>query len=96
MPCPTGVNIPQNFGLLNDYSGNSHVLYRWMARRDYRKLANSEHKLDKQNPDGNAAMCIKCGKCLEKCPQQINIPTELEKVHAIMGKRRPIEEYYPR
>jgi predicted aldo/keto reductase-like oxidoreductase len=96
MPCPTGVNIPQNFGLLNDYSGNSRALYRWMSRWDYRKLAKSERKLNKKNPDGNAAMCIKCGKCLEKCPQQIDIPTELEKVHAIMGNRRPIEEHYPR
>jgi hypothetical protein len=25
----------------------------------------------------------------------INIPTELEKVHAIVGQRRPIAEHYP-
>ena len=95
MPCPAGVNIPQNFGLLNDYSGDSRAMYRWMSRRDYRKLANSERKLDKENPNGNAAMCIKCGKCLEKCPQRIDIPTELVKVHAIMGNRKPIADHYP-
>jgi predicted aldo/keto reductase-like oxidoreductase len=95
MPCPTGVNIPQNFAVLNDYSGNGHHMFRWMSRRDYFKLANSELRLDKENPNGHAAMCSKCGKCLEKCPQQIDIPTELEKVHAIMGNRRPIADHYP-
>ena len=40
-------------------------------------------------------MCVTCGECLEKCPQEINIPVELEKVHAILGRRGRISEYYP-
>ena len=32
---------------------------------------------------------------LEKCPQQINIPEELEKVHAILGKRERVSKHYP-
>jgi hypothetical protein len=95
MPCPAGVNIPQNFAILNNISMDRVFAFRWLARWGYRKLAGSKEKLDKENPNGNASLCIKCGKCLEKCPQQINIPDELEKVHAIMGKRGKISDYYP-
>jgi predicted aldo/keto reductase-like oxidoreductase len=95
MPCPAGVNIPRNFALLNECSGSSQRVFRWMSKLGYLGLANSKRRLNKENPNGNAAMCIKCGKCLEKCPQQIDIPTELEKVHAIMGRHRPIDELYP-
>ena len=27
-----------------------------------------------------ASQCVECGKCLEHCPQSIDIPTELKKV----------------
>lgn len=29
---------------------------------------------------GFASQCVKCGKCLEKCPQHLDIPTILESV----------------
>ncbi len=29
-----------------------------------------------------APSCIECGECLEKCPQHIDIPVWLKKVHA--------------
>jgi hypothetical protein len=31
-----------------------------------------------------ADMCTKCGQCLEKCPQKIDIPEMLEKAHAFL------------
>jgi predicted aldo/keto reductase-like oxidoreductase len=95
MPCPAGVNIPQNFAILNNVSMESNRLMRWRVGRGYRKLAGSKEELDKENPNGNASICIDCGKCLEKCPQEINIPVELEKVHAILGKRGRISDHYP-
>jgi len=95
MPCPTGVNIPQNFAILNNVSLESGRIMRWRVRRGYGKLAGSKEKLDKENPNGNASMCIDCGKCVEKCPQHINIPVELEKSHAILGERDKISKHYP-
>jgi predicted aldo/keto reductase-like oxidoreductase len=95
MPCPAGVNIPQNFAILNNVSVESNRIMRWMVRRGYRKLAGSKETLDKENPNGNASLCVECGECLEKCPQQINIPVELEKAHAILGKRSRISDHYP-
>jgi len=94
MPCPTGVNIPQNFAILNNVSMERSRVMRWMVRRGYGRLAKSKEKLDKENPNGNASLCVACGKCLEKCPQQISIPEELAKVHAILGRRERITKHY--
>jgi hypothetical protein len=94
MPCPTGVNIPQNFAILNNVSLEQGWTRQFQIRRSYKKMANSKNKLDKENPNGNALLCVNCGECLEKCPQEINIPVELEKVHAILGKREPIKKYF--
>jgi predicted aldo/keto reductase-like oxidoreductase len=56
---------------------------RWRLRRGYGKLIGTKEQLDRENANGNASMCADYGKCLEKRPQQIDIPVELEKVHAI-------------
>jgi predicted aldo/keto reductase-like oxidoreductase len=95
MPCPSGVNIPQNFAILNNVSLEQSGLRRWMAKRGYRRLARSRDVVDIENPNGNASVCVRCGKCLPKCPQHIQIPDELEKVHAILGKRGRIADHYP-
>ncbi len=94
MPCPSGVNIPENFAILNNTAFEDTRLRRWMTKRKYRKLTGSKNKLDMENLNGNASICTKCNKCLEKCPQSINIPGELEKVDAILGKGRKISDYY--
>ena len=60
----------------------------------YKKLAGFEDQLNMEKPNGNAAICVNCGECLENCPQEINIPVELERVHGILGKREKIEKYY--
>jgi predicted aldo/keto reductase-like oxidoreductase len=91
LPCPTGVNIPQNFAILNNLSLDQSFRNQFQARRRYRKLAGSMSELNGEKSNGNALMCINCGECIEKCPQEINIPVELEKVHAILGKREKID-----
>jgi hypothetical protein len=94
MPCPTGVNIPQNFAILNNVSLEQGWTRQFQVRRSYKKMAGPKNRLDKENPNGNALLCVDCGECLEKCPQEINIPVELEKIHAILGKREPIKKYF--
>jgi predicted aldo/keto reductase-like oxidoreductase len=94
MPCPTGVNIPQNFAILNNYSFTDGWRRRWQAHRGYKKLVDSKELINKERPNGNASLCVDCGQCLEKCPQSINIPVELEKTHAILGKREGISQHF--
>ena len=90
MPCPEGVNIPQNFACLNNVSLETSRIRRFLARSAYRKLRGSKDKVDVNNPNGNATICSRCGLCLEKCPQEIAIPEELEKVKEVLGKRKAL------
>jgi len=94
LPCPSGVNIPQNFALLNNISLESSRLRKWLYKRDYKKLASDANKIDKKSCNGNASLCINCGICLEKCPQNINIPKELKKVDAVFKKGKKIDEIF--
>jgi len=94
MPCPAGVNIPQNFALLNNLSLEEGRIRHWQTQRGYRGLAGSVERLDREDPNGNASLCVQCGQCVAKCPQGIDIPVELERVHAILGERGRIADYY--
>ncbi len=90
-PCPSGVNIPQNFRLLNELL--------WIENKEgqiakYNSLAKSEEELSNMEDEGNASLCTKCEECLEKCPQMIDIPTELEKVHLVLGEKQEISDVF--
>jgi predicted aldo/keto reductase-like oxidoreductase len=67
LPCPHGVNIPRNFSFVNDH----HTLNDPSARMRYHNFLSDQEK---------ASGCVACGECVEKCPQQISIPEELEYV----------------
>ena len=67
-PCPAGVAIPDIFKMYNNYRSS---LIKWMSQREY-------FQLDK---GARADACVECGACLKKCPQKINIPEELKRVH---------------
>lgn len=67
-PCPAGIAIPDIFKMYNNYRSS---LIKWMSQREY-------FQLDK---GARADACVECGACLKKCPQKINIPEELKRVH---------------
>jgi predicted aldo/keto reductase-like oxidoreductase len=62
MPCPAGVNISQNFMLLN--YARVYGLEQ-LAKERYARL------------DDDATRCLACGECLDKCPQNIDIVSQL-------------------
>lgn len=98
MDCPNGVNIPENFSIVNNIAlshGNSlgSIVQRIRFRSKYRKMVKDKTSL-KGKPNGKASMCINCGVCIEKCPQQIQIPDELAKVVQVMEKRRSISKVF--
>jgi uncharacterized protein len=99
MPCPSGVNIPQNFALLNNAgwiskAGISNKVLQFMIKRRYKLLAKTKEQLQQKPNTGNASLCTQCGVCISKCPQNIQIPDELEKVNAILGEKKKISDYY--
>ncbi|MDC7226767.1 MAG: aldo/keto reductase [Spirochaetales bacterium] len=98
MPCPAGVNIPANFAAVNTANTKPVTfmdrVMKARNKRVYRKMDKSRDKVDKKNPNGNASLCIECGKCIPLCPQGIDIPTELAKVHQVMGKRKKPEDVF--
>ncbi len=70
MPCPHEVDIPNAFRFFND----AHMFDDIEGKRDAYTRFFSERGADR---------CIACGECLPKCPQQIAIPDELDRVKAL-------------
>ncbi len=76
MPCPAGVNIPENFLLLN----RAKLLgLQELARVGLRQL--KEHK----DGDKSALACKQCGACLSKCPNKVKIIRQLQETAKLMG-----------
>lgn len=73
MPCPTGVNIPQCFKLMNYHRVYNLTDY---AKNEYAKIND-----DNPNKGKNAAACIECGECEKKCPQNLPIIRQLKETH---------------
>jgi predicted aldo/keto reductase-like oxidoreductase len=71
VPCPSGVNIPRIFEIYNDA----------MIYGDEQQAQMSYLWLDEEE---RANLCVECGECLEKCPQQIEIPDWLVKAHELL------------
>ena len=73
MPCPNGVAIPQIFRI-----------YSEMTMYDEPEMAKKRYSGGPMalKPTQWASNCVECGKCVEACPQRIDIPTWLKKVHS--------------
>ena len=72
MPCPFGVNIQQCFSLYNSkYLNGGHEYIMYVIHLD-----------GLTGPEGRAGLCTKCGACIKKCPQHLQIPDLLLDVKA--------------
>jgi predicted aldo/keto reductase-like oxidoreductase len=72
MPCPEGVDIPKNFEFLN--------LERVFGLTDHARATYA-------SLGGKAALCRLCGKCVEPCPQDLDIPARLAEAVAVLDER---------
>jgi len=79
MPCAVGVNIPRIFGLYNQYKING-------------RFGSFMGIYNKMPEDERASACVQCQLCVRKCPQQINIPEQLEKIANEIASRAELEE----
>ncbi len=73
MPCPSEVAIPGCFEVYNliDLFGKAEEAKFMYAVRMSGIVSGAA---------GFASQCVECGECLEKCPQQIEIPNVLKEV----------------
>lgn len=69
MPCPMGVNIPTCFEILNNSAMFNDL-------DGYTSVYNNFIK----GSDSHASKCVRCGKCEDACPQNIEIINKLELV----------------
>jgi ferredoxin len=72
MPCPEGVDIAANFEILN---ADRIFGLTEHARARYASLG------------GKAALCRQCGKCVDMCPQYLDIPARLGEAVALLDER---------
>ena len=75
MDCPSGVNIPRVFAAYNhcrSAPANKPGIAEWLFRSGYLCLNESEQ----------AHKCTGCGRCLELCPQKIDIPGHMKDISA--------------
>lgn len=82
MPCPNGVDIPENFRLMNYHRVYGLTEY---ARREYARLGQRKDPQGEPRPAW-AAACLECGECESKCPQNIPIIEQLKEVHRTLGE----------
>lgn len=78
MPCPANVMIPFCFEELNNlraFGGGNGVKMRYASRMS---------GIIGDGKEAFASLCVRCGECLDKCPQHIQIPDMLEEVVAEM------------
>ncbi len=73
LPCPADVLIPNCFDIYN----NMHM-FNTTTEAPFMYVMRTGGSLT--GKPGYASQCVQCGECLERCPQQIDIPTDLEKV----------------
>jgi len=77
MPCPSDVSIPNCFEVYN-------MMHLFDKEEEAKFIYAIRMSGMISGTPGLASQCVQCGECLEKCPQEIEIPDFLELVAAEM------------
>jgi len=94
MPCPYGVDIPGVFKVYNEVANDAS-----MPNPDNQADKNYSYKRKKfltkyKNEVSRSAQadhCIACGKCVKLCPQNIQIPMEMNKIDKLVENLQQTE-----
>ncbi len=73
LPCPSGVNIPRNFAVYNEYAMYGQLEH---ARVAYNQWIPADQRADQ---------CLDCKNCEDLCPQHIPISEWLPRIHELLA-----------
>ena len=90
MPCPYGVDIPNNFAFYNKAVTEKMLPLPEPSAADYAERQDAFIKAYREAipAEKRATTCVDCGECLAKCPQQIRIPNQMSRLVELTRKRR--------
>ena len=96
LPCPNDVSIPFILRMLNEMAywgepGRQRITFFYNYSAKTQKDIE-EKKSNGEEITGAATLCIQCGECLEKCPQQIDIPDFMEKAIEIFENGKSVSD----
>ncbi len=77
-PCPNNIAIPRIFEIYNEATVNE----------DPRAAHSYSGGPGGLKEEQRANHCLECGECVKVCPQKIDIPSQLKKVHAELSRFR--------
>jgi predicted aldo/keto reductase-like oxidoreductase len=81
-PCHNGVKVPQTFAMINRLGQNKDLK---QAQKEYKQIMKENGGPDK---------CDECRQCVDKCPQQIDVPEMLKIIAKVMENRELIAEQF--
>ena len=88
MPCPYGVNIPANFAYYNKCVNEDTLPPTDTAASGFKKrnkaFLKGYHAALKDSE--LASQCVECRECLSKCPQRIQIPSQMTRLTALLDR----------
>ena len=90
MPCPYGVDIPGNFAFYNDAVTKGILPLPASTAPDFaeKQRAYTDAYRKAIPEEKRATACQDCGECLSKCPQQIRIPNQMNRLVELTRRRR--------
>ena len=93
MPCPYGIDIP---GIFAHYNKCIHKGYMASSTQDenYRSarrafLVGYDRSVPRMR---QANHCIGCGKCTQHCPQEIDIPAEMQRIDQYVERLKTMKD----
>lgn len=91
VPCPHGVDIPENLAVYNQAMmfgpDSARGQYAW-----WKKAFEEVHSMDH---DIRALRCEQCRECEDKCPQSIPISSWMPVIHRALGENGPLVTAVP-
>ncbi len=90
MPCPYGVDIPGNFSFYNEALNKKMLPLPEASAPDYaeRQQNFAEAYRNAISVNARASKCVDCEACLSKCPQQIRIPNQMNRIVGLLRKKK--------